>query len=198
MPVDRTAMQEKKIEDKNNNDYEDYGEIGLRVSIRDTGMGIKPEDLDKLFTSFTRLEQKKNANIEGSGLGLSITKRLVTMMGGTIDVDSTYGKGSEFIFTLKQKLTKDGVKPAAVIEDKVSKDAIITCITDNLFLKQSVRKLAHTYNFTFEENEQPKKILNNSMTNPTVITINNMHDNYSGIDFYDVYSDYNYVPSPAN
>ena len=80
------------------------GYITLIASVKDTGMGIKEEDMDKLFKSFQRLDEKKNRNIEGTGLGLHITFRLLDMMGGKIKVESKYGKGSTFTITLPQPI----------------------------------------------------------------------------------------------
>ncbi len=74
----------------------------LCVVVSDTGIGIKKEDLGKLFGSFQRLETDKNRNIEGTGLGLNITQRLVKMMDGDIYVNSEYGKGTTFTATMKQ------------------------------------------------------------------------------------------------
>jgi CheY-like chemotaxis protein len=76
----------------------------LVVSVSDTGMGIKDEDKNKLFKSFQRLDEKKNRNIEGTGLGLHITHSLLDMMGGGIDIESEYGKGSTFTITVPQKI----------------------------------------------------------------------------------------------
>lgn len=73
----------------------DYG-INLSVSVSDTGIGISEENLEKLFNSFQQVDTKKNRSVEGTGLGLAISKRLVTQMGGYINVSSVYGKGSEF------------------------------------------------------------------------------------------------------
>ncbi len=74
----------------------------LKVRVEDTGIGIRREDLPMLFSNFSQLDTKKNRNIEGTGLGLAITKRLVEEMGGSIAVESTYGKGSVFSFELPQ------------------------------------------------------------------------------------------------
>lgn len=74
----------------------------LRISIKDTGKGIKEEDLQKLFKSFQRVDVEKNRNIEGSGLGLAITKRLLERMGGSIYVESVYGVGSTFTVEIPQ------------------------------------------------------------------------------------------------
>lgn len=70
--------------------------VTLVVTVKDTGIGIKDEDKEKLFTPFDRLEQTKNRNIEGTGLGLNIAGNYVALMGGRIDVDSVYGEGSTF------------------------------------------------------------------------------------------------------
>ncbi|MCR5684328.1 MAG: response regulator [Lachnospiraceae bacterium] len=74
----------------------------IRVSVTDTGIGIKPEDMQKLFAKFERIEEKRNRNIEGTGLGMSITKSFLDMMGSELEVESTYGKGSTFFFDLEQ------------------------------------------------------------------------------------------------
>ena len=72
----------------------------VRISVTDTGIGIKQEDLEKLFRPFTQVETGLTRQYEGTGLGLSISKRLVTLMGGTITVTSKWGKGSTFSFTI--------------------------------------------------------------------------------------------------
>lgn len=78
----------------------------LVLSVEDTGIGIREEDREKLFQSFQRLDEKKNRNIEGTGLGLHITMRLVNMMGGTVEVKSEYGKGSVFTAKIPQTVVK--------------------------------------------------------------------------------------------
>ncbi len=76
----------------------------LVFSVTDTGIGIKKDDMEKLFKSFTRLEETRNRRIEGTGLGLRITDQLVGMMNGTIHVDSVYGEGSTFTVKIPQKV----------------------------------------------------------------------------------------------
>ena len=76
----------------------------LIISVEDTGRGIKPEKIDKLFTKFQRLEEDKNTTLEGTGLGLAITKSLIEMMGGKIIVQSKYGSGSKFTVYITQKI----------------------------------------------------------------------------------------------
>ena len=79
-------------------------EILLCVSVKDTGIGIKPEDIKKLFSAFERIEEKRNRTIEGTGLGMNITQRLLDMMNSSLQVKSVYGEGSEFSFELAQKV----------------------------------------------------------------------------------------------
>ena len=80
------------------------GYIYLSIKVTDTGIGIKEEDIDKLFISFQRLEEDRNRNIEGTGLGLHITNKLLEMMDGTIECESVYGKGSTFTVAVLQKV----------------------------------------------------------------------------------------------
>ena len=82
-------------------------EIALRVEVKDSGQGIKEEDLKRLFSSFQQVDVKKNRNKEGTGLGLSISKNLVELMGGIMEVDSVYGRGSRFSFSIPQKTVEE-------------------------------------------------------------------------------------------
>ena len=78
--------------------------LKLKVSVKDTGIGIRSEDIEKLFQSFRRLDEEKNKNIEGTGLGITIVKELLAMMNSRLEVSSRYGKGSEFSFEVEQKI----------------------------------------------------------------------------------------------
>lgn len=78
--------------------------IHLVISVKDTGIGIKKEDIDKLFQKFERVDLQQNSTVEGSGLGLAITKNLLELMNGTIKVESVYGNGSTFTATIPQKV----------------------------------------------------------------------------------------------
>ncbi len=78
----------------------------LYITCQDTGRGIKPENVEKLFTKFERFGMEKSSTIEGTGLGLAITKSLVDMMGGKINVQSEFGKGTTFLVILPQKISK--------------------------------------------------------------------------------------------
>ncbi len=98
--------------------YTQQGSIKIRISyrrsdsflccsVKDTGMGIRPEDQDKLFSSFQRLDETKNRKIEGTGLGLNITKQLAEIMGGEVRVESVYGEGSTFTAEMMQKAVNE-------------------------------------------------------------------------------------------
>lgn len=81
------------------------GKILLRVEVEDTGIGIREEDMEKLKQTFQRLDQEKNRNIEGTGLGISIVRKLLELMDSEIEISSVYGKGSIFAFNLWQQIT---------------------------------------------------------------------------------------------
>ena len=82
-------------------------ELLLKISVQDTGIGIREEDMGKLFESFQRLDEEKNRNIEGTGLGMNITIQLLSLLGSRMQVESVYGKGSKFYFDLEQKIIDD-------------------------------------------------------------------------------------------
>ena len=87
-------------------DYEQTSDdcIDLLFAVKDTGIGIKPEDMEKIFQSFQQVDSKRNRNIEGTGLGLAISKQLLTLMNGDISVESVYGEGSTFSFRVPQHI----------------------------------------------------------------------------------------------
>ena len=78
----------------------------VRFSVKDTGIGVKEEDMEKLFTAYERLDEERNSGIQGTGLGLDISRRFAELMGGTLVCESVYGKGSEFIFTVTQRIVE--------------------------------------------------------------------------------------------
>jgi signal transduction histidine kinase/CheY-like chemotaxis protein len=93
------SITSRKIEDKPDH-------VILHVSVKDTGIGIKEEDLGRLFEAFERIEEKRNRNVEGTGLGMAIAQNFLNLMGSKIQVESEYGKGSVFSFDLEQKVVK--------------------------------------------------------------------------------------------
>ena len=93
------SITSRKIEDKPDH-------VMLHVSVKDTGIGIKKEDLGRLFEAFERIEEKRNRNVEGTGLGMAIAQNFLNLMGSKLQVESEYGKGSVFSFDLEQKVVK--------------------------------------------------------------------------------------------
>ena len=91
--------------------------VQLNISVSDTGIGIRKEDLANMFQNFSRFDLAANRNIEGTGLGLAITHRLISLMNGSINVESEYGKGSCFKLTLTQKITGTEVIAKKLNED---------------------------------------------------------------------------------
>lgn len=89
----------EKIQDKSDT-------VILKVRVADTGIGIKPEDIDRMFKAFERVEEKRNRNIEGTGLGMTIAQSFLVKMGSQLQVESVYGEGSVFYFNLEQKVVK--------------------------------------------------------------------------------------------
>ena len=124
----------------------------LKISISDTGRGIKEELIPNLFNKFERLEEDKNTSLEGTGLGLSITKRLVELMHGTIEVESTYGKGSKFSVTLKQLISKNKkIKKEEVVkisDNTEFKNAKVLIVDDNKINLKVAAKLLSNYGIT--------------------------------------------------
>ncbi len=90
----------------------------LRVAVEDTGIGIKEENLPHLFDDYMRFDNEKNRYIEGTGLGLGITTRLLRLMKSSLQVESTYGKGSKFYFEISQKIIDE--KPIGEFNKRVS------------------------------------------------------------------------------
>ncbi|SFB73845.1 EAL domain-containing protein [Butyrivibrio sp. YAB3001] len=128
--------------------------IILKIEISDTGMGIKKEDISTLFDKFKRLDIDKNRTVEGSGLGLAITHSLLSLMGGAIEVDSEYGKGSTFTIHLPQKVigdTRIGDFRSRIIKNSkdrkkykekfVAPDAIILVVDDTPMNHVVIREL---------------------------------------------------------
>ncbi|MCR5734208.1 MAG: response regulator, partial [Lachnospiraceae bacterium] len=110
------------VEKKDAEQMKDGRAVYLVIKIKDTGIGIKEEDIDRLFSKFERMDLGKNSTVEGTGLGLAITKSLLTMMGGSIEVDSEYGRGSQFTVILPQAVMSD--EPVGDFKTKYEKSML--------------------------------------------------------------------------
>lgn len=126
------------------------------VSVEDTGRGIKPENIDKLFNKFERLDEDRNTTVEGTGLGLAITKQLVEMMGGKIIVQSVYGSGSKFTIILNQKIVSEGEKVTVINENESGTVSLlgkrVLVVDDNMLNLKVAGKILEKYN--------PKELVN--------------------------------------
>ncbi len=127
----------------------------LIISVEDTGIGMKEESLNKLFTKFERLNVEKQITIEGTGLGLAITKKLVDLMNGKIIVQSVYGKGSKFTVSIDQRIVaveKPATKLPAKSESKVvdANGARILLVDDNELNIKVAATLLKKYNFNID------------------------------------------------
>ena len=112
--------------------------IMLKAVVRDTGIGIKEQDFEKLFQSFQQVDSKRNRNIEGTGLGLAISQQLLRLMDGRISVESEYEKGSTFYVNLPQKIIDPA--PSIPVPDSDLKAALI--IENEFVLKQICKDLS--------------------------------------------------------
>lgn len=83
------------------------GSATLHYSVKDTGMGIRAEDIEKLYDAFQRFDISRNRNVEGTGLGMNIAQHLLGLMGSELHIESEYGKGSEFSFDIVQRVVND-------------------------------------------------------------------------------------------
>lgn len=142
------------------------GVCRLIISVEDTGIGIAKDKIDKLFTKFERFAEEKNITIEGTGLGMAITKKLVELMNGTIVVQSEYGEGSKFTVAIDQVIVEGKTSLEPKIQPKKKIDTVefldaegtdgktkkrLLIVDDNkLNLKVALRLLSH-YNFEIDE-----------------------------------------------
>ena len=126
----------------------------LIISVEDTGIGIKQENLNKLFNKFERLDLKDNITIEGTGLGLAITKKLVDMMNGKIVVQSVFGKGSKFTVSIDQRIVKNPTIKVEAIntthEHIEVKNKTVLVVDDNKINLKVAERLLQTYGVNVE------------------------------------------------
>lgn len=131
--------------------------VKLVITVQDSGIGIKKENIDKLFSKFDRLGVEKETSVEGTGLGLAITKKLVELMHGNINVQSEYGSGSKFIIRVDQNILKGKELEDAKNKKPVQTEQIIDAngkkvlvVDDNLLNIKVAERLLAKYNVTLE------------------------------------------------
>ena len=129
----------------------------LIISVEDSGIGIKQENISKLFSKFERLDLDKNITIEGTGLGLAITKKLVELMNGKIVVQSIYGKGSKFTIAIDQRIIKKQLDKKEEKVEEASSKAIdvsgkkVLIVDDNKINLKVASRLLQGYQVITEE-----------------------------------------------
>lgn len=116
-------------------DRMDNDTVLMKTEISDTGIGIKKEDMCKLFNLFQQVDSKRNRNIEGTGLGLAISQRLLTLMDGKISVESEYEKGTTFFFELPQKIID-----ATPIVPKLEKSLKAALLVGNCYVEAQLMR----------------------------------------------------------
>ncbi len=142
----------------------------LKIQVSDTGMGMKKEDVPKLFQAFTQLDMERNRNIEGTGLGLAITAELVRKMNGSVRVESEYGRGSTFFVEIEQGVRDK--KPSDSALEKMEARTIYIC-EGNQYYRDGLGKLFSSLN------------INTKSVNAISEVVENLHNEKSEIVFYD-------------
>ncbi|MCM1424762.1 MAG: ATP-binding protein, partial [bacterium] len=127
----------------------DGAEVVLHFTVRDTGIGIKEEDIPKLFSAFERIDEEKNRDIEGTGLGMNISLQLLKLMETDLQVESVYGEGTKFFFDLRQRIVSD--EPIGSFQERA---------------KQAARE--HTYRASFSAPEGEILLVDDNRVNRRV------------------------------
>jgi PAS domain S-box-containing protein len=118
--------------------------IALEFAVRDTGIGIPPDRVNRLFKAFSQVDSSTTRKYGGTGLGLVICQRLSTLMGGSIRVESTVGKGSSFIFSIRTTAAPVPVEPAPAIPNRLL-DGLVLIVEDNLAIQNQLRVLLESW-----------------------------------------------------
>lgn len=161
----------------------------LIIIVKDTGIGIKKENIDKLFQKFERFDKEKNVTIEGTGLGLAITKKLVDLMHGKIIADSRYGYGSIFAVVIDQKIInkKKTIDMKIPLAPKTEfKNAKVLVVDDNKINLKVASKLLETYGIDVETVESGFDCINkiNSGSIYSLVLMDDMMPKMSGTETF--------------
>lgn len=146
----------------------DNNTVDMTYTVRDTGMGIKQEDIEKIFEMYSRVDKEKNHSKEGTGIGLAISKYFVERMNGHITVESEYGKGSTFSFTIPQQISDEVSDYESIgstekntamqtngtqLPSFVTKDAKILLVDDNEINREVVKAMLEPLELEIDEAE---------------------------------------------
>jgi signal transduction histidine kinase/CheY-like chemotaxis protein len=173
------------------NGIQEENSVRLHFAVKDTGIGIKTEDINKLGLAFERIDMTHNRNIEGSGLGLSITKQLLHLMGSRLNVTSEYGKGSVFSFDLTQKVID--AAPMKLSKPSVKKDssafiapnAKILVVDDNAMNRRVFTGLLKKTKIQITEAESGKQCLELvKNSHYDIIFLDHMMPEMSGVEVF--------------
>ena len=159
----------------------------LIISVEDTGIGIKEQNIDKLFNKFERLDLEENITIEGTGLGLAITKKLVDLMHGKIVVQSVFGKGSKFTVCIDQRIVEN---PTIKLETEKNVDKVkvtnkkVLLVDDNKINLKVAEKLLYSYGIEVESVESGFACLDkiNEGNKYDLIMLDDMMPKMSGVE----------------
>ncbi|MGN0481817.1 MAG: response regulator, partial [Lachnospiraceae bacterium] len=169
--------------------------VKVHFEVKDTGIGIRQEDIPKLFQAYTRIEENRNRNIEGTGLGMNIAIRLLHLMGSELQVESTYGEGSVFYFEIEQEIIDS--TPIGNLSERVRKqseqygyetsfvapDAAILIVDDNAVNRKVVRNLLKDTHIKIDEADSGEKCLKKIVhTKYDVILLDHMMPGMDGIE----------------
>ena len=166
---------------------EDDNQIYIRFGVKDSGQGIREEDLSRLFEAFSQVDTKKNHEIEGTGLGLSISRDFVALMGGKINVSSIYGVGSEFYFTIPQgKVANDtpiSVEEEVPIAEFTAPKAKILVVDDTPLNLTVAEKLLHTMDIIIDQADSGQAAIDMIKNNDYhIVLMDYMMPNMTGIE----------------
>jgi len=172
-------------------------EAFITFKVKDTGIGIKDEDLAKLFKRFERIEEKRNRNIEGTGLGINITSGLLKLMGSQLKVRSVYGLGSEFYFEIRQKIVDEtpigeaSTQNRKSIESKsmhfVAPSAKILVVDDNMLNRKVIQSLLKTTDIIVEQADSGEACIELAKKNKyDLIFLDHMMPNMDGIETFEI------------
>ncbi len=171
--------------------------LELYIAVSDTGSGIKESDMQRLFQSFQQLDSKRNRNIEGTGLGLAICKQLVSLMNGSIHVESEYGVGSTFSFLIPQRIVSD-IPSVSRMEEKISAVGLLVGDYAARQIKIDMQRLGVNYRGLASERDlsrlESQKIqflfVDQPLMSDTVQDFLKVHPDITGVvmaDYQDVY-----------
>jgi signal transduction histidine kinase/CheY-like chemotaxis protein len=155
------------------------GRGSIVFSVEDTGIGIAPEDQDRIFDEFVQIESEMQANVKGTGLGLPLSKRLAELLGGTIGVKSEVGIGSTFYVTIPIRLGHPGPEPVAQLRATNGAGPTILFVEDNQetsFVHEAWLKSSN-YNLMFALNIPEARAIMRTLT-PDVISLDRFIDGH--------------------